>query len=420
MNPRERGVAHVNIFWSLVPMVLMLGAAGYGYMKHVEADEAVTARAEATAVAKKAKAVLEHREAQLKELTAKLGNADKYKEPVVAIEDYTSPSSYTTPESLQRVFDTLKGKLGLPSSLDTLDSVVNMAGVELQARQTEVANLTKQLGEARTALATAQGATDSVRSDLTGQISTAQATIAAERTKLDNQVRTGTEQIEEANKKTREAIAQKEAISAASNQAIAKLADEKMQLNASLENALGKVRLINSPSEPDGRIISSSTSTDLAWINIGGRDMVKAGMNFRILGRVKSKSGYQLKGHGVVTLVERDRAQIRVTDLVNPLNYVVAGDSIANDLYSKKLKRNIYLIGRFVTPLSKPEITRILEDMGNKVVSKMSPQVDLVIVGREPVGEDVTPIAEMPEFINASKWNAEIATLNKIRDFLKL
>nr|HMQ23696.1 BRCT domain-containing protein [Planctomycetota bacterium] len=126
------------------------------------------------------------------------------------------------------------------------------------------------------------------------------------------------------------------------------------------------------------------------------------------------------KGHGVVTLVERDRAQIRVLGLVNPLNPVVRNDFIANDLYSKDVKRNVYLVGRFVAPLSKPEIKRILEDMGNKVLDKMSPQVDLVIVGREELGEDATPIAETEDFLNATRWNIEVASINKIRDFLRL
>ena len=39
MDRRQSGVAHVNIFWAIVPMVLMLGAAFYGYTGHTEADK---------------------------------------------------------------------------------------------------------------------------------------------------------------------------------------------------------------------------------------------------------------------------------------------------------------------------------------------------------------------------------------------
>lgn len=418
MDPRERGVAHVNIFWCLVPLVLMLGAAGYGYMKHVEADEAVAAKSEAVQKEAKATAILKHRNEQLKDLTATLGNADKYKDPIVAIEGYNPPADYTTPDAIKRVFDTLKGKLGISSSFNTLDEVVNAAAIELQAKKTEAETLAKQLGDARVALAAAESATDSVRTDLQSQISTKEASIQSAQAKLDAQVRSGAEQVAEAQKKTRTAIEEKEGVIAASNKVIAEKDNQIMNRNAALENAQSKLKLINSPSEPDGRVISSSSTTRLAWIDIGGRDMVKAGMNFRIMESVKG--GYRVKGHGIVNRVERDRAQIRVTDLVSSYNPVVKNDVVANDLYSPSLKRNIFLIGRFVAPLSKPEIKRILEDMGNKVYDTMTPEVDLVIVGRQPLGEDATKIEETEDFLKATRWNVEIEALNKIRDFLRL
>ena len=86
----------------------------------------------------------------------------------------------------------------------------------------------------------------------------------------------------------------------------------------------------------------------------------------------------------------------------------------------KRLSRNVFLLGRFSTPLSKPEIKKILEKMGHNVLTNMSPSVDLVIVGREPVGEDVTPLADTDEYKKAASWDIEIAPLFKVRDFLKL
>lgn len=418
MDPRERGVAHVNIFWALVPLVLMLGAGGYAYMKHVEADEAVAAKTEAVSKANIQRDVITHREDQLKALTKILGNADKFTEPTTPIEGYTTPNGYSTPESIKRVFDTFKNKLGVASSFATLDEIVNAAGVELQTRKDLIGKLEKQLGDVRNELASAQAATDTVKTDLTGQLSTANATIQSERKKLDDQVKSGAELVADANAKTRKAVDEKKAVEEASNEAIAKKEHELMQSNAALANLSSKVSMINSPDQPDGRVLSSSAQTGLAWIDIGGKDMVKTGMQFRILERVQN--GLRQKGRAIVTKVERDRAQIRVEELVNTLNPVVRNDLVANDLYSKNVKRNVFLVGRFVAPLSKPEIKRILEDMGNVVLDKMSPQVDLVIVGREELGEDAKPIAETEDFLNATRWNIEIASINKIRDFLRL
>lgn len=418
MDPRERGVAHVNIFWCLVPLVLMLGAAGYGYMKHVEADEAVQAKKDATTAEARLVQVVAHREQQLKELTGMLGNAEKFKDHITEIANYTPPAEYTTPTALKRAFDTLKSKMGVASSFGTFDEIVNAASIELKAQRDQVAALNKQLTQARTEVSSAQSATDSVRGDLQGQLSAANATIASERQKLDDQVRTGTEQVADAQKKTRTAIEEKEKVTAESNRVIAGKDNEILLLKAANQNKISKLTLINSPDAPDGRVLSSSPSTGLCWVDVGGRDMLKAGINFRILER--ARKGLRLKGHGTVIRVERDRAQVRITNLVNDRNPIVKNDVIANDLYSRSMKRNIFLVGRFVSPLSKGEIKRILEDMGNVVMDKMSPQVDLVVVGREPLGEDATPIAETEGFLNAQRWNVEIASLNKIRDFLRL
>lgn len=419
MHHRQRGVAHVNIFWCLVPLVLMIGGAGYGYMKHVEADENLQARAEADAKADLFKFKMDERELQLEALTEVLGNAGQWKEPRVPRDDYKSPTNYTTPEKLKLSFTAFAGQLNIPASLKNLSEVLGSAQTELKKHTDQIGALEKQLQDTRAERDTARGTIDSVKTDLNGKISGLEANLAAARTTTDRQVADYSAQLQDAREKTRSANQAREAAAKAANEQISKRDDRILSLKAANTAKENKLKLINSPQEPDGKILSSSEATRTAWVNLGSKDNVKVGLTFRIL--TPTRTGYALKGHGYVTDVENDRAKIRITNLLNRLNPVVRNDLVANDLYSPSLKRDIYLLGRFGTPYSKGEVTRILETMGNKVHTEMSPSIDLVIVGREPVGgEDVVKLADTEEYRKAAEWNIEFAQLNKIRDFLKL
>ena len=419
MDPRERGIAHVNIFWCLVPMVLMFGAAGYGYMKHTEADEAKQATVNAKAAEKLAELALNERDRQLTDLTKVLGNAGKFLDPIVAIEGYTVPSKWTSPEKLNVAFQSFKTKLNLSNSLSQLDEIFNSAATQIRQRSDTIAGLEKQLRDSRGELKTSRDSVATVRDELNGKISNLEGSLNAERTKMDQQVRQSTTELADARSKTTAAREERDKIRKDSEAAAAAFANEKMILNARIANATNKLKVINSPQDPDGRVLESSPSTRLAWIDIGGRDMVKAGLTFRLLG--PTKTGFKLKGHGTVVRVENDRAELKVVELVNELDPIVRGDVVANDLFSPDLKLNVFLLGRFGTPYSKGEIKRIMETMGNTVSDKMDPTVDLVIVGRQPIGgEDSVKIEDTEEYKTAAHLGTNVVTLYKIRDFLKL
>lgn len=418
MDLRQRGVAHVNIFWSLVPFVLMLAAAGYGYMKHVEADENAQRATAAIGVKEALENTIAEREAQLKDLTSVLGNAGKFRDPLVEIANYTPPSEFTTADRLKTAFDTWKTRMSIPGSFAKLGDILQAGGATLKARTQQIAKLTTELTNVRQELAAGRTALKTVQDEFTAKVNTLETRVSTERSKLDEQVTQGTKELEGARKKTRTA---QENLSSAKKQqaeATAKFEQKINTLSAVLTAQGNKLRLINSPDEPDGTILSASAKTGLAWIDIGAKDMVKAGLTFRILQPVRG--GYKLKGKGRVARVEAHRSLVMVTGLKNELNPVVRGDVVANDLYSPNLRRNVLLLGRFGKPFSKGEVTRMLENAGNKVYTSWSPAVDLVIVGREAIGEEATKIADMPEYQKAERNNTEIVALHAIKDFLRL
>lgn len=419
MDHRQRGVAHVNIFWCLVPLVLMFAGIGYAYMKHTEADENLVARFKAERDSAAFKSRLYERERQLKDLTDVLGNPGKYKAPVEPIPEYQPPTQWTVPDTLENAFGMFRTNLGVPGSLRSLDDVLGAARTVLQERKDQIANLERSLTEMRNSTEQARRSLDQVRGQKDQEITDLQSQVRNEQGRIDRTVAQGQADLAAAREKTRQANKAREDAVRDADAQIKEKDRELRDLHAANQRKTDLTRLINSPQAPDGRVLSSSPSTRLAWIDIGAKDLVKVGLTFRVL-EPGANGTLNVKGNAEVTKVENDRSEVKIVNLVNPLNPIVRNDLVANDLYSPNLKRNIYLLGRFGAPLTKGMITQILESMGNTVSEKMSPSVDLVIVGYEEVGEDAPKIADSEDFRKAMSWDIEVASLNKIRDFLKL
>ena len=98
-------------------------------------------------------------------------------------------------------------------------------------------------------------------------------------------------------------------------------------------------------------------------------------------------------------------------------------DQIFNDIYTPRVTRTIYLMGASTAPYHKPELTALLKRLGNKVVDKMGPGVDTVILGNDPVneaGDGFAKVQDSEEFKKASELRVEFTYLSKIGDLIKL
>jgi hypothetical protein len=76
--------------------------------------------------------------------------------------------------------------------------------------------------------------------------------------------------------------------------------------------------------------------------------------------------------------------------------------------------RTVYLLGRFTAPLGRSEFAQALTSQGHIVVNSMTPGVDLVVVGTDPVSEDGTrfvSVRDLPEYSVATTRG--IAILDK-------
>ncbi|MFY9342846.1 MAG: hypothetical protein WAT39_10175 [Planctomycetota bacterium] len=171
---------------------------------------------------------------------------------------------------------------------------------------------------------------------------------------------------------------------------------------------------------PDGKIVVARNGIPTAFINLGRKDMLQPNTVFR----VRSPGSDKVKGMATVTRVEEEKAEVALSDFVDPIgDFARAGDLLYNDLFTPRVTRTIYLMGRFTAPYNKPELTNLLKRLGNKVVDKMAPGVDTVILGNDPVneaGDGFASVQESAEFKMASELRVEFAYLSTIRDLIKL
>ena len=419
MDRRQSGVAHVNIFWAIVPMVLMLGAAFYGYTGHTEADKfkGIADKANANAATKEVKTYALQQ--QLAEVTKMVGRVGEYV-PTGTAEDAGPESNYTSPKLLGSYYDEVKNMFELTANKELKDIVNEIKGI-VDAKKTEIQDLRGRVAAAQANVEKHSQTIASVTSTKDAEISR----LEAEKRRAEQNTNTSTqakeEELGQARNKTQAARDEARKAAEAHSEALAKKNKELQRIKASNTNLASKVELINSPEEPDGHVLSASARIAEAVINLGSKDMIKKGMVFRVLDKEASlRNKTKVKAHATVTAVERGSARVRITGLVDKYNPVVRGDLISNDLYSKLLKRDIYLVGRFVEPYNKGQLTKMLESLGNRVHKEWNASCDLLIMGREPVGEDAVRIEDTEAYKTAIDHRIEVAPLFKIQDFLKL
>jgi hypothetical protein len=83
----------------------------------------------------------------------------------------------------------------------------------------------------------------------------------------------------------------------------------------------------------------------------------------------------------------------------------------------------MFLMGRFSAPYQKDQVTNLLRRLGNRVVTKMGPGVDTVLLGNNPVneaGDGFASVQDSPEFKMANELRVEFTYLSKIADLIKL
>jgi len=421
MHIRERGAAHVPMIFFVLILVMFLGALVFGYVKQTENGDLLKQRNDAKrdlAALQSKNLLAEHYIGDFGKVIGKPGAYTGRKSANYEGATLTS-EGVMNPEEIKKVLDeasqraeltvasSLENALGqLLAKIDALKQRVRDAEGERDKAMAEKSAVDRSYAEATTQASTKARDFDQqleqTRADFTARNADQAAALARAQETLN-------QKNDELTTATEKAVAKEKFL----NNEIAK---HQMQLSA----VTARDAMIKAPDVPDGKIIVAKNGIPKAFINLGRKDMLKEGTVFRI----KNTNSAKVKGLATVTKVEDERSEVTLSNLVDPVgDYAREGDLLYNELFSPGVTRTIFLMGRFDEPYSKENLKNLLVRLGNRVVNKMAPGVDTVILGSNPVneaGDGFSSVQESEEFKLASELRVEFAYLSSIRDLIKL
>ncbi len=432
MHTRERGA--VNMFVFLMVLVLMLGAVFFGYSQYTEGKRLSAETHAAKAGEAKAKLAVLVRDHLLEDIRKVIGEAGTYKgrdgwNYNTDVEDAKKAgwaeaslpelANVTIPAQITTKVAEFGRDLKLASSLTNgLSDLLSQISTAYKVRSQELADAksenVKLRGE-RASFETTVAQVNRDRSDDSNKASQANTELRqfvdAEFARKQNLIDT----MRKENQDRRQELSDLQEKHKGEQRAWAK---EKSLLEARIAAQAAAAKLQNAPEATDGKLLSASAATSLAYVDLGTKDMLPVGTVFKVADPRDGKH----KAMGEVVSVERDRAQVRLFDVKDKFDFPVAGDVVSSPIYSPNVRRNVALLGRFGYPYSKDMVKAMFEKLGNKVHDKVGPGVDLIIVGDETLSEDgdaFVKVEDTDDYKRAMQLGVEFAPLHKVRAYLK-
>ncbi len=423
MHTRQSGAAYVPMMFFLLLLIMFLGAMGFAYVKLTQNGELIKERDQATAdaTAQREKGLLiEH---YIEDIGRVIGKQGKYTGRAEAQSVYGGRTidyaGLMNPADIKRVLDEActSAKVSQATGLENVLSAIVTRSSQLEQRakdaelERDKALAEKSEVDRKFQAATADAAT---RAKEWGQnLEDARSGYAAGELTRKGTIDNLQQNLRD---KADELSAAKEAAAAQEKTLRSDLAKKDMHNSA----LVMKDRMRDPPDVADGKVIVAQPRVASAFINLGKKDNLTMGTIFRI----KNPNSAAVKGYATVTRVEDERAEIVLSGIVEPIGDAVReGDLLFNELYSPRMSRTIFLMGRFNAPYEKNNLATLLKRLGNKVVDKMGPGVDTVILGDNPLNEAADGFAEVKdsaEYKEAIGLGVEFAPLLKIRDLIKL
>jgi hypothetical protein len=423
MHNRQSGAAHVPMMFFLLLLVMSLGALGFAFVTQQKNGELTEERNKAQAelsIINKQKLLVEH---YIEDVGRVIGKPGKYEGRQGSGGTYqgavlTNPM-VMNPDEIKKLIDDacasagVSTSAGLENALGSMVTRVSQLGQRIKDIESE---RDKALAEKAEVDRKFQAATAEATSRATAWKQDLDQTRADFESAKQDKDRTITTLQEGLRSKADELTTVREAAAQTEKGLRGDVARHQMQNSA----LVARDAMRNPPDAPDGRILVAAQGVKSAFIDLGRKDLLQPGTVFRI----RNPHSTAVKAYATVKSIEEERAEVELSGIVDPVaDAVQAGDLLYNDLFTPRVARTIFLLGRFTAPYNKPELANLLKRLGNKVVDKMGPGVDTVILGNDPVndaGDGFTAVADMPEYKEAVDLRVEFAYLKTIRDLLKL
>jgi len=199
---------------------------------------------------------------------------------------------------------------------------------------------------------------------------------------------------------------------------------EKNEMQARIDFLAALTQPLRAPANlnPDGQVLQVSQDLPLAWIDLGSDDRLVLGTRFRV--EAGSLGERHLKAWAEVIEVQADMAKVRVFDVVDAFDPIVAGDYLVNPVYDPKGGYNALLVGRFSGLYAKEQLSSLLGEIGIRVQSGLDLTTNFLVVGGPvmqdedgyPLEEPIEP-SDLPVYQEAVANGVQIIPLSQIEQF---
>jgi len=408
MNRSLRGNAKVSVIWLVGLVVAFLIALVMFFLTNEQATTATVESASKDAKIAQLEKDNKDRTALILEISKELGFTDPAN-PSAADLDAAGKARAEALKAIPDADQGAKDYQSLTKSLIPLYAAKDSRIKDLQSQLETALSESKALsGRMNDALATGE----KEKNDLRQQLQDTENRLNDTKTDLERQVSEARENFKTSdtgvNKLKQELVDTK-----------ASFATEKLALQTRMDEQGRKLNsFTKEPERADGRVLQVSKDLGLAWIDIGSKQRLSAGMRFRLVSGAHGSK--QVKGWCEVNSVKSDMAEVRLFDQTDPMDPPVAGDVVFNPLFDPRGERAALLLGR----LDRNQIEPLLKGMGMTVQTKLDKSTDFLIVGGEmytdEAGQPVeTPIqpSELTVYKDAVAQGVQIVLVKDLRQY---
>lgn len=301
------------------------------------------------------------------------------------------------PATLREAWDIFTNRIG------ALKSEVDQLKADVTARDGTISGLNDTI-------AANQGAFDSA-------IATANQEKADETNRLSRRVDQVTSENDDLQTKVSEAQDATEAVRRESQATTTELLNKTRALESEVAGVKSERTLQRAQEGPDGKIITVDNKRGIAFLDIGARDQLHAGLRFKVYG--EEKAGTILKGYLRVTKVEATMAEARIEPLASAGVPMEKGDWVTNPVFRKDGSTvNFLFLGQLPGRFNRETAEQLLREMGGNVQDKVTVETDFLVLGQNESEDDI-PLTESDDYQNARRWGITIITEKDLTPFLR-
>jgi len=414
MNRSRRGAARVSIAWMIVVLIAFFAALAMIFVFDGERTKAQNQRVTAEAARAEAETRYDAQREKVREISEVLGY---YDHEVVSAE--------SVPGDATEGMDQFKDGFGIadPSIVD-FQIMSRRAVVEFNKKNDEIRNLQQTVAtlqaeievKSQTLTSTVADKDTEIRS-LTQQLNDANQAAATRAAELESEVASVRSTLSDTEGTLTRARAE-------TDTAYRGAREREAEFVTRLENVTRKLEWQREPERPDGKILNVSEELGLAWINLGKKNRLYAGMRFAVVdGRPGDET---MKAWCEVLEVNDDMSEVALLDIRDKFDPPTQGDIIYNPIYDPTGLRNAVLSGRFSGTYNENELRAVLEGINIHVQEKLDKTTDYLIVGAElyvdeegePYEEPLQP-SDLSEYKEAEAMGVRIVPIKLVTDYFR-